>query len=69
MKKYKIFISGVQKELKEERRTIKKFYLSGNSLYPRLMKSSRRRPLLQIPKVAGACGINGTIRSSIIMAR
>ena len=27
MKKYKIFISGVQKELKEERRAIKKLYL------------------------------------------
>lgn len=28
MKKYKIFISGVQKELKEERRAVKKFILS-----------------------------------------
>lgn len=28
MKKYKIFVSGVQKELKEERRAIKKFILS-----------------------------------------
>ena len=32
MKKYKIFISGVQKELKEERREVKKFIL-GNALF------------------------------------
>ena len=32
MKKYKVFISGVQKELKEERRAIKKFIL-GDALF------------------------------------